>query len=93
MAHERLAAAAKSYGDLTNGAEYLRRFPEGEHVPAVLSRLNVLADNLHAEVVLYQGMGDSVKAMERINKILTHAPLSPAAQRLRDQAVVDVAKG
>ncbi|HWM94475.1 MAG TPA: M48 family metalloprotease [Thermoanaerobaculia bacterium] len=92
MAGERLAVAAKSYGDVTNGSEYLRRFPEGEHVPTVLNRLNVLADNLHAEVVLYQGMGDSVKAMERINKILTHAPLSPAAQRLRDRAVVDVAK-
>jgi Zn-dependent protease with chaperone function len=92
MANERLAVAAKSYGDVANGAEYLRRFPEGEHVVTVLNRLNILADNLHAEVVLYQGMGDSVKAMERINKILTHAPLSPAAQRLRDRAVVDVAK-
>jgi predicted Zn-dependent protease len=92
MANERLATAAKSYSDVANGAEYLRRFPEGEHVATVLSRLNILADNLHAEVVLYQGMGDSVKAMERMNKILTHAPLSPAAQRLRDRAEVDLAK-
>jgi predicted Zn-dependent protease len=92
MANDRLAVAARSYSDLANGAEYLRRFPEGEHVATVLNRLNVLADNLHAEVVLYQGMGDSVKAMERINKILTHAPLSPAAQRLRDRAEVDLAK-
>ena len=92
MANERLAAAAKSYSDVANGAEYLRRFPEGEHVATVLNRLNVLADNLHAEVVLYQGMGDSVKAMERMNKILTHAPLSRAAQRLRDRAEVDLAK-
>jgi hypothetical protein len=61
-------------------------------VPTVLNRLNILADNLHAEVVLYQGMGDSVKAMERMNKILTHAPLSPAAERLRDRAEVDLAK-
>jgi Zn-dependent protease with chaperone function len=90
-AGERLATMAGSYGDLTNGAEYLRRYPEGEHVATVLSRLNVLADNLYAEVVLYQGMGDSVKAMERINKILTDAPLSPAAQRLRDRAVIDTA--
>ena len=92
MANDRLAVAAKSYADLANGSEYLRRFPEGEHVPTVLNRLNILADNLHAEVVLYQGMGDSVKAMERMNKILTHAPLSPAAERLRDRAEVDLAK-
>jgi Zn-dependent protease with chaperone function len=92
MAGERLTVAAKSYGDLTNGAEYLRRFPEGDHVVDVLNRLNTLADNLYTEVVLYQGMGDSVKAMERINKILTHAPLSPAAGRLRDQAVIGEAK-
>lgn len=92
MANERLTVAAKSYADVSNGAEYLRRFPEGEHVVTVLNRLNVLADNLHAEVVLYQGMGDTVKAMERINKILTHAPLSPAAQRLRDRAEVELAK-
>jgi tetratricopeptide (TPR) repeat protein len=92
MADERLAVTAKSYSDLSNGAEYLRRFPEGHHVPDVLNRLNVLADNLYTEVVLYQGMGDSVKAMERINKILTHAPLSPAAERLRDRAVINLAK-
>lgn len=92
MAGDRLNVAAKSYADVTNGAEYLRRFPEGEHVMDVLSRLNVLADNLYTEVVLYKGMGDSVKAMERINKILTHAPLSPAAERLRDQAVIGEAK-
>lgn len=92
MAGERLNVAAKSYGDLTNGAEYLRRFPEGEHVDDVLSRLNILADNLYTEVVLYRGMGDSVKAMERINKILTHAPLSPAAERLRDQVVIGETK-
>lgn len=92
MAGERLNVAAKSYGDVTNGAEYLRRFPEGEHVVDVLNRLNVLADNLYTEVVLYKGMGDSVKAMERINKILTHAPLSPAAERLRDQAVIGETK-
>jgi Zn-dependent protease with chaperone function len=93
MAGDRLAAAAKSYSDVANGAEYLRRFPDGEYVGTVLNRLNVLADNLHAEVVLYRGLGDSVKAMDRINKILTLAPLSPAAQRLRDHAEVDLAKG
>ena len=54
----------------------------------VIERLNILADNLYGEVVLYQSVGDSVKAMERINKILTHAPLSPAAEKLRDRAVL-----
>jgi predicted Zn-dependent protease len=92
MAGDRLTLAAKSYADLTNGAEYLRRFPEGDHVADVLSRLNILADNLYTEVVLYQGMGDSVKAMERINKILTNAPFSPAAGKLRDQSEIGEAK-
>jgi Zn-dependent protease with chaperone function len=88
VAGDRLAKVAKTYDDLANGAEYLRRYPEGPHALGVLDRLNVLADNLYGEVVLYQGMGDPVKAIERINKILTNAPLSPAAERLRDRAVV-----
>jgi outer membrane protein assembly factor BamD (BamD/ComL family) len=73
---------------VTNGAEYLRRYPNGQYVTPVLDRLNVLADNLYAEVILYQGLGDPVRAVERINKILTHAPLSPAAGKLRDRAVL-----
>jgi len=89
LAGERLVVIAKSYDDLANGAEYLRRFPEGEQVVAVLDRLNVLADNLYSEVVLYQGFGDSAKAIDRINKILTNAPLSPAAEKLRDHALID----
>jgi predicted Zn-dependent protease len=92
IAEERLATMAKSYDDVANGAEYLRRYPEGESAPEVLDRLNVLADNLYAEVILYQGMGDSVKAMDRINKILTHAPLSPAAEKLREKAVLSAEK-
>ncbi len=93
IAAERLTSMVKSYDDVANGAEYLRRFPEGPHVADVLTRLNVLADNLYAEVVLYQRMGDAVKAVERINKILTHAPLSPAAEKLRDRAVLDEKAG
>jgi Zn-dependent protease with chaperone function len=92
VAGERLSAIAKSYDDVTNGAEYLRRFPDGPYVAPVIERLNVLAENLYGEIVLYQSMGDSVKAMERINKILTHAPLSPAAEKLRDRAVLTAAK-
>ncbi len=92
VANDRLAAIAKTYDDVGNGAEYLSRFPEGPYVVPVIERLNVLADNLYGEVVLYQSVGDSVKAMERINKILTHAPLSPAAEKLRDRAVLTAAK-
>lgn len=92
LASERLGEMVKSYDDVGNGAEYLRRFPAGKYVPDVISRLNVLADNLYGEVVLYQGVGDASKAIERINKILTDAPLSPAAARLRDRAVLTAQK-
>ncbi len=88
MAGDRLNKVAKSYEDPANGAEYLRRFPEGEFVIPVLDRLNVLADNLYGEVVLYQGLGDVTKASERINKILINAPLSPAAEKLRDRSQI-----
>ena len=87
-AAERLDTMAKAYDELKNGDEYLKKFPKGQHVPEVLDRLNVLADNLYGEVILYQGVGDAVKALERINQILTHAPLSPAAARLRDRAQI-----
>jgi Zn-dependent protease with chaperone function len=89
LAGERLGALVKTYDDVADGGEYLRRFPEGPHVAEVITRLNTLADNLYGEVVLYQGLGDATKAMERINKILTHAPLSPAAGRLRERTVID----
>jgi predicted Zn-dependent protease len=88
LAAERLTTVSRTYDDLANGAEYLRRFPAGEYVAPVLDRLNVLADNLYGEVVLYQGFGDTTKALDRINKILTNAPLSPAAAKLRDRAVL-----
>jgi len=93
LAGERLAATAGSYDDVGNGAEYLKRYPEAKHAQQVIDRLNVLADNLYGEVVLYQGVGDTVKALERINKILTHAPLSPAAAKLRDSAVLEERAG
>jgi Zn-dependent protease with chaperone function/TolA-binding protein len=88
LAGERLATMSHAYDDVANGAEYLRRYPDGEYVVPVLDRLNVLADNLYGEVVLYQGFGDATKAIDRINKILTNAPLSPAAEKLRDRAVL-----
>jgi predicted Zn-dependent protease len=88
LASARLATMSHTYDDVANGAEYLRRYPGGAYVVPVLDRLNVLADNLYGEVVLYQGFGDATKAIERINKILTNAPLSPAAEKLRDRAVL-----
>lgn len=88
LASDRLTAVAHDYDDVTNGAEYLRRYPDGEFVVPVLDRLNVLADNLYGEVVLYQGFGDLTKASDRINKILTNAPLSPAAEKLRDRVMM-----
>jgi beta-barrel assembly-enhancing protease len=88
LATARLQEVAASFDDVDNGAEYLRRFPDGSQVAAVTDRLNSLADKLYAEVILYQAIGDNSKAVERINKILTCAPLSPAADLLRERAVV-----
>lgn len=89
LAAERLGAAAEKFDSLRNGAEYLKRFPEGPHADDVTERLNVLADKLYNEVVLYRAVGDNMQALERINQILTHAPLSPAARQLREQAVFE----
>lgn len=89
LAAERLGAAAERFDSLRNGAEYLKRFPEGPHADEVTERLNVLADKLYNEVVLYRAVGDNMQALERINQILTHAPLSPAARQLREQAVFE----
>jgi len=89
LAAPRLGERAASFSDVDNGAAYLSRFPEGDHVAAVAERMNVLADKLYAEVLVYQAIGDHLKAVERINKILTYAPLSPAADLLRERAVVD----
>ncbi len=88
IASARLAQMAKTYHDVANGAEYLRRYPEGEYITPVMERLNVLADNLYGEVVLYQSVGDHVRAIDRIQKLLTHAPASPAAQKLLDRVVL-----
>ena len=89
LAAARLAARAPAFTDVDNGAEYMDRFPDGQYAAAVGERMNVLADKLYAEVLLYQAVGDHVKAIERINTILTYAPLSPAADLLRDRAVLE----
>ena len=88
LAAERLASIAGSFAELEVGSEYLERYPNGDHTEAVSERLNALAEDLYAEVILYRGAGNGVKALERINRILTHAPTSPAANRLRDGAVI-----
>ncbi len=88
LARKRLDRVASSYEELVNGATYLARFPDGSKVAEVTDRLNSLADDLYAAVILYQGVGDNAKALERINLILTHAPTSPAAAQLRDHASV-----
>ncbi|MEM6455796.1 MAG: hypothetical protein AAF772_11925, partial [Acidobacteriota bacterium] len=85
----RLTTQVDAFTALENGAEYLERYPDGEHAEAVRARLDDLADRLYGEIVLYRGVGDSVKALERIQKILTYAPRSAAAQRLQDEAVLD----
>lgn len=88
LAEARLAQIAGSFEGIENGAEYLRRFPDGTQAEAVGARVEALADKLYAEVVVYQGLGDNTKAVERMNQILTHAPLSHAAEQLRERAVL-----
>ena len=77
-----------SYRVLADGAEYLKKFPQGSRADKIASHLDQLAEQLYGEVVLYQGVGDTLKALDRIQQILTHAPLSPAADRLRERAVL-----
>ncbi len=89
LARGRIEQVAGSFTDLANGAEYLRRYPNGAKAETITARLNTLAENLYTEVVLYQSVGDSVKALDRIHQILTHAPGSAAAAQIRDQAVVE----
>ena len=88
LASERLAALAPSYQDISVGAAYLDRFPTGEQAEAVGRRLNVLAENLYGEVLLYQSVGDHLSAIDRIQKILNYAPASPAAQKLLERVVL-----
>lgn len=89
LAAERLATEAGKFTELRNGAEYLRRFPEGTYAGTVVERLETLADKLYNEMVLYRAVGDDAEALERIQAILEHAPLSKAAQQLREQAVLE----
>lgn len=89
LAHQRLEKVAGSYEDLAHGSAYLHDFDDGEHAEEIRERLEQLAMDLYGEVVLYQELGDGVKALERIQQILTHAPDTAAAESLRDRAVLD----
>ncbi|HUP25258.1 MAG TPA: M48 family metalloprotease [Thermoanaerobaculia bacterium] len=82
LAERRLDEFSKRFTELSNGADYLRRFPDGDHAEIVTNRLHDLAENAYREMVLYQQLGDVAKAIDRANQILEHAPLSPAAERL-----------
>lgn len=89
LARQRLEQVAPSFGELSNGAEFLKRYPESPYRAAVNRRLNEIAENLYGEIVLYQAVGDHVKAIDRIQRILTDAPLSPAAEKLREKAIIE----
>jgi predicted Zn-dependent protease len=89
LAEEQLEKTVGTFTDLANGASYLREYPESAYTEAVTKRLNDLADNLYGEAILYQRVGDHAKALDRIHSILTEAPLSPAAERLRQKAILE----
>ena len=89
LALDRLSAISSTFKSLANGAEFLEEFPESEFGPAVNERLDQLAENLYGEALLYRRIGDPIKALERIQDILTHAPLSAAAARLRASAILE----
>ncbi len=89
LAAARIDTVAASFEDLANGADFLKSYPNAPHARQVTERLNLLAENLYGEVVLYQTVGDHAKALDGITQILTQAPLSPAAERLRERAVLE----
>jgi predicted Zn-dependent protease len=84
----RLAQLSGSYRELADGAEYLKQYPNSAYADKIAGHLDQLAEQLYGEIVLYQGVGDTLKALDRIQQILTHAPLSHAADRLRERAVL-----
>jgi predicted Zn-dependent protease len=87
LASRRLATQVSTFAELENGAEYLERYPESDQAALVEDRQNHLAEDLYKEVILYQKMGDNAKAVRGIHRILTLAPLSPAAKKLGESVV------
>jgi len=88
-AASRLADRVSRFETVEDGAAYLEAFPEGSYADVVTERLNGLAEDLYGEVVLYQTVGDAAKAVDGIQRILTYAPFSPAAERLRDKMILE----
>lgn len=85
LAGKRLKEVAPSFAKLATGAAFLKQYPNDGNAEAVKKRLETLAQNLYGEVVLYQNLGDHVKALDRIQDILENAPLTPAAEALRQR--------
>lgn len=80
----RLEQKAGSFEEMENGAAYLRTYPESRYADSTRERLNQLADKALSEILLYQSIGDHGKAVDRIHQVLSYAPFSPAADRLRE---------
>lgn len=80
----RLEQRAGSFEEMENGAAYLRTYPESRYADSTRERLNQLADKALSEILLYQSIGDHGKAVDRIHQVLSYAPFSPAADRLRE---------
>ena len=94
LSADRLEDYVSKFKAIENGAAYLDKFPDGWYVETVTERINKLADDLYKEMVLYQELGDSAKAIERANRILRHAPLSPSADRLgREAEMLSISSG
>jgi len=89
LAADRLKEQASTFEALENGADYLQRYPNSGYATTVETRMNSLAEKLYNEIILYQTVGDHGKAIERIQQILSYAPLSPAAGKLRDRVQLE----
>ena len=89
LAQERLQSESSTFGELDNGAEFLKQFPDHSLAAVVSQRIDDLAEALLVEATLYQRVGDHAKALENIHQILTGAPFSPAAERLRKKVVIE----
>ncbi|MEE2777898.1 MAG: M48 family metallopeptidase [Acidobacteriota bacterium] len=84
LASGRLAQRAERFEELDNGAEFLDRHPTSPLATRVSARQDALADEMYKEAIVYQRVGDHTKAVDRIHRILTYAPLSPAAKTLSE---------
>jgi predicted Zn-dependent protease len=89
LAVDQLAKSVTVFSDLGNGASFLKTYPNSDHSEAITARINSLAAGLLGEATLYQRVGDHAKALDRINRILTEAPFSPAADKLRQDAILE----